>query len=160
MKTKIIILITGLILIIGIIVGYSVLSKKDNKEISLKSLNFSSGSGMFKDSIEKFNIECKNNKCNATIKPKNLSDKEEKKIEVDKKTKEKLERIITKYNIKEWDGYNKSDSRIMDGYSFNLNIQLEDSTKITAYGYMKYPKNYVEFRDEIEKIFNKLYEEN
>lgn len=156
MKLKVILIL----IVAALLTTCILLSKKDVKEVSLKSLNFSSGSGMFKDSIEKFNIECKNNKCSATIKPKNLSDKEEKKIEVDKKTKEKLESIITKYNIKEWDGYNKSDSRIMDGYSFNLNIQLEDSTKITAYGYMKYPKNYVEFRDEIEKIFNKLYEEN
>lgn len=156
MKLKVILIL----IVAALLTTCILLSKKDDKEVSLKSLSFSSGSGMFKDSIEKFNMECKNNKCNATIKPKNLSDKEEKKIEVDKKTKEKLESIITKYNIKEWDGYNKSDSRIMDGYSFNLNIQLEDSTKITAYGYMKYPKNYVEFRDEIEKIFNKLYEEN
>lgn len=156
MKLKVILIL----IVTALLTTCILLSKKDDKEVSLKSLSFSSGSGMFKDSIEKFNIECKNNKCSVTIKPKNLSDKEEKKIEVDKKTKEKLESIITKYNVKEWDGYNKSDSRIMDGYSFNLKIEFEDKTTITAYGYMKYPKNYVEFRDEIEKIFNKLYEEN
>lgn len=161
MKTKtIIIIITGLILVAGTIVGYSVLSKKESKENSLKSLYFTYGSGMNKATIERFNIECNNNKCTATIKPKYLSDEEEKKIEVGKEIKENIENIITKYNLKEWDGYNKSDSRIMDGYSFNLKIEFEDKTTITAYGYMKQPKNYIEAKEEIEEIFNKLYEEN
>ena len=55
---------------------------------------------------------------------------------------ERLSKVITDNGIDKWNGFNKSDSNAMDGYSFELKITYKNGEEITAYGYMKYPPNY------------------
>lgn len=49
---------------------------------------------------------------------------------------------LVEANVASWNGFDKSDKDILDGYSFCLEIQYDEGTKLRAHGYMKYPKNY------------------
>lgn len=62
--------------------------------------------------------------------------------EIDNVYLEQLSKIINNNKIYEWDGFDKRDNSILDGYSFELIINYKDGSVIEASGYMKYPKNY------------------
>jgi hypothetical protein len=66
-----------------------------------------------------------------------------------------IQEIIQKYHVKKWDGFNKSNDDILDGHSFSLLVGYYDY-EIKAYGYMKYPKNYMKFQEEIKAYFDTL----
>ena len=49
--------------------------------------------------------------------------------------------IIEDCDLASWDGFNKHDSNVLDGYSFDLLIEYQDHS-ITAHGYMVFPNGY------------------
>ncbi len=63
--------------------------------------------------------------------------------------------IIEKYEIAKWDGFDESDN-VTDGEGFTLKVTYDDGKSIEAHGYMKFPTNYKEARDEFDKLFEKL----
>ena len=65
---------------------------------------------------------------------------------------------MTKYNVNKWDGFNKSDKNVLDGNSFSFSYSNTDNKSIEAHGYMKWPNNYREFRDEIKALYEKEFE--
>ncbi|MDR2957859.1 MAG: hypothetical protein LBU61_06770 [Coriobacteriales bacterium] len=52
-----------------------------------------------------------------------------------------LTSIIKDNNIYAWDGFDRSDYNILDGYSFSLKVVYTESS-IIAGGYEKFPSNY------------------
>ncbi|MCL1907538.1 MAG: hypothetical protein FWG08_06480 [Propionibacteriaceae bacterium] len=68
-----------------------------------------------------------------------------------------IEQIMADHNIYSWDGFNKSDKAILDGYSFGLVAEFDNST-VVASGYMKYPKNYHEGHQALATYLNALAE--
>lgn len=76
--------------------------------------------------------------------------------DIDSAEIEKLSKIIDQYQLTSWNGFDKSDNSIMDGYSFSLNIYYSDGKKVKASGYMKYPKNYTKAHDALEVYFKDL----
>ena len=74
---------------------------------------------------------------------------------VDHSILDDIQEIIRKYNIKKWNGFNKSNDDVLDGHGFSLFVRYDDY-EIKAEGYMKYPKNYMDFQEEIKEYFDNI----
>ena len=62
--------------------------------------------------------------------------------EVDDTVLKDISKIVKDNKIYKWNGFDKKDSHILDGYGFTLKIKYSDGKEIKANGYMKYPNNY------------------
>ncbi len=74
---------------------------------------------------------------------------------VDKKYLGEIAKIINKYEVAKWDGFDESDD-VTDGEGFSLKVTFGDGKAIEAHGYMKFPLNYHQVRDEFDDLFEKL----
>ena len=61
---------------------------------------------------------------------------------IDTESVETLMRIVDEYDLEQWDGFSESESFVLDGEGFWLEIQLTDGTSILARGDNAFPKNY------------------
>ena len=160
MKKKVlfIILIILLVIVIGVIVMFGI--KKPKKIETIKYLNFGYSTGTMMNAYVSYNLEFKDNKYKASIKPNMISDEDKKITVMTKKDVEKIIEILDKYEVYKWDGFKKSNSNVLDGDSFNLAVRYNDDKSISASGYMMWPKNYREVQGELDSIFMKYYENN
>lgn len=76
-------------------------------------------------------------------------------VQVDKSVLVDLTKIVMDYKVWKWDGFRKQDDNVIDGYSFYLKVVFENDT-ISAYGYMKEPKNYEQVHEVLESYFEEL----
>ncbi len=106
-----------------------------------------------------YEINCDDNKCIMKYKPQRFSMEEAKEYEITKEDLLKIEEILTKYKVYKWDDFNKSDTRVLDGNSFHFYVTYGDNIRISASGYMMYPKNYREVKKELEDILLKYVQE-
>ena len=53
-------------------------------------------------------------------------------------------------------GFNKSDRYVLDGNSFSLSISMNNDEYVSASGYMKWPKNYKEVKEELITFFSTI----
>jgi hypothetical protein len=67
--------------------------------------------------------------------------------------RDSLTELYQKYNLQNWDGFNESDSQVMDGNSFKLEINLDDGTSVKAHGNNLYPQGYNDVKNEIRELF-------
>lgn len=164
---KIIIIAFGLIIVIaGIIATVILLNKKETepkelyqeiKEIS--SLDFSYDKGYAVNANISYRIRKEDDKYIATIKLYGVPEEEAKKVVISDEKINEIENILNKYKVIKWDGFKKSDSGVLDGDSFSFSLNYEDEKSIYAHGYMKWPENYREVRDELDKVFEGLIAE-
>ena len=151
-----------IILIIVIVISLIVVLKKRKIELTkdnIKYIHFSYSTGNMIYSNVQYKIEYKDYKYIATIKPNGISEEEAKKIEIDENTIEKVINVLNKYKIYHWNNFNKSDKHVLDGNSFSFSLTTKDNKTIDASGYMMWPSNYRNVRDELDEIFNELYKE-
>ncbi len=154
------ILIIGLIAIILIVILLVVINKVKNKNVYIGHVErfeffYTQGYAMNADVRYKFNHKVKDNWYKISVKEYGVSEEDAKLIEVDEEFRDKLEAIIDKYKVKSWDGFNKSDKNVLDGDSFSLSIHYP-SGSVSAHGYMSWPKNYRDFRNEIDELFGEI----
>lgn len=71
---------------------------------------------------------------------------------VDETFVRKLTDICNAHKISRWNGFHKSDKNVLDGSGFSLGVTYEGGGKISAGGYMRYPKGFSEFRDDINTL--------
>lgn len=119
-------------------------------------INFSYSYGSM-DYAYKYNIEKKDEKIILTAKGQNAVDLNINK-EINQSDLEQLAKIINDNGIYEWNGFNKRDKDIMDGYGFTLEIIYQDGKTLKAEGYMKYPKDYKKHHNTLVKYLKSLYE--
>ena len=156
MKEKIGLLI--IIVIMATVLTFMIIFRKKVEIKNIKYMHFSYSVGYAMYSNVNYDLEYKNSKYIAKIKPDGIADDDAKEVEVDEKTVGKIEEILKKYNVNSWNGFNKSDKYVLDGDSFSFSLSLKDETYISASGYMKWPKNYREVRSELDDIFMNLYD--
>lgn len=161
MRQKIIIIIS-IVLVLFLIIGIIMLIKQRNYvEIGkIKSFKYSYTNGYYMYANKIYELEYKNNKYYASLKPEGISEENKITVEVDENISKKIEEILNKYDVGTWNEFNKSDSRVLDGNSFNLDIKFINDDKIYASGYMMWPKNYFEFRNEIINLYDEIFEKN
>lgn len=159
MKKKVLfILIILIVVLIGVIIMFKI--NKTKKIESIKYLNFGYSTGTMMNAYVSYNLEFKDNKYKASIKPNLVSDEDKKITVMTKKNVEKIIDILNKYEVYKWDGFKKSDPNVLDGDSFNLAVRYNDDKSISASGYMMWPKNYREVQGKLDSIFMKYYENN
>lgn len=72
--------------------------------------------------------------------------------EVDPSVLSELSTVMTDRHVERWDGFSKSDDRVLDGYGFSLAVKYDDERTLIADGYEKYPKDYWEVHDALVRI--------
>ena len=122
----------------------------------IKSFSFGYSVSMMMNGNVAYDYKC-GERCLISIKPNEVNGDDPEIVEVDESFGEKIEEILKKYEVNKWDGFNKTDSRVLDGNSFHLSVSMEDNQSISASGYMMYPKDYGKFSGEIESLFEQYY---
>ena len=143
-----------LILILGIIIIIVLQSKKEVKISNMKELSLFYTVGYYANADIRYELKC-SDKCIVTFKDQGKEAKEAIKYEIPKEKVKELEEVFEKYQVSSWDGFNKSDNGVLDGNSFGFYLVMEDGTKISANGYMRYPKNYGKVKEKIEELLKK-----
>ena len=153
---KYLIVIFGSIILIGVVILCSVNFMAVGDIKGLRNFHYSTVDGMAIEDGVIYNIDYENGKYIAKIKNNGENSDDAKKVEISKYKVKKLESILNKYRVGSWNGFRGNNKDVLDGSSFDLYIKLEDNTKIDASGYMKWPKNYREVREEVESFFKGL----
>ena len=104
-----------------------------------------------------YDIDYKDGKYIAKIKPDGKADEAAMEVELDEKKMKKLVEALNKYDISSWNGFQKSDKNVLDGNSFSMFISTKDNKDIEATGYMLWPKNYAEVKGVFDSMIGSLY---
>ena len=131
--------------------------KKDIYIKDIKYLHYTGTTGTAINAGYDYTIELINKKYIATIRLNGKSNDEIKKVEIKKDVINNIENILNKYNVYKWNNFHKYDKNVLDGNSFSFNVNYQDNKSISASGYMKWPDNYGDVRNELESIFVSLY---
>ena len=160
-KAKYILIIILVILLIISIISIILINKNksiNNKSIpDIKSFSFSYTTGYSINARVRYEIEYKSNEYIVTILPNEIPDEDKLEIKLEKKEIKNIIKILNKYNVSNWNGFDKVDKNVLDGDSFHIYIETLDNDKVSASGYMKWPKNYNNVRDELDNIFMNIY---
>ena len=155
-------IIIGVIVILLIVVAV-LLTRKDEDhkpvEVSkIKSFEFGYTVGYAMWSDVRYRMDCELDGCNVIIKLNGVTEEEQVEGVVGKEQSARIEELLAKYNIGNWNGFNKSDKYVLDGDSFSLSINYENNENISASGYMSWPDNYREVKDYLDSILGSLYQ--
>ena len=136
------------------------IKRKSNNIKDIKKLSFSYSTGNYIYGSVSYDISFENGKYILTIKLDNVAPEDAVELEINNTIIENVLAILNKYQVKEWNGFNKSDQNVLDGNSFNMTITEKDETHISAHGYMKWPENYREVKQELDELFKNILDEN
>lgn len=81
-----------------------------------------------------------------------------KEIKIDSKLLDDLKDLYLKYDVYKWDGFNKYPKNVLDGKSFTIKFKFEDGKSCYASGANAFPKNYKEFKDDMDELFKPILE--
>ena len=157
MKKGIIIVIILVLLLVLVAGGVAFMNRKKVIQYhSLKYLSFGySTSTMYLGAVS-YHIELKDEKYIATIQLEGVEEEDAKKVTLTDSDIEKVMNIINTYQVSTWDGFQKSDPYVLDGNSFSFYMTTQEGESVSASGYMMWPKNYHEVRDEFDSFFQSL----
>lgn len=158
MKSFLLVIPLTLILMASVMLPRSIITKPtESKEISdINYFYFTYTKGYAMNSYVTYQINKTNNKYIAKIKPYGKSEDEKIEKEISKEDVTKLEKILNKYNVSSWNGFNKTDKNVLDGDSFSCTIYAENDVKVSASGYMMWPENYRNVVSELDVFFEQF----
>ena len=148
-----------LIVIIVILGGIFMAFYRNNKKVDIsdiKDFRFFYTMGYAVNSDVVYELNC-DEECVAIYKAYGKSSEEAVSVSIDEEFIKEVINIFNKYSIINWDGFHKSNKNVLDGDSFSLNIHFLDGSSISASGYMSYPKNYGDFKKEIDDLFKRVF---
>lgn len=71
--------------------------------------------------------------------------------------------LCERYQIQKWDGFDRINREVLDGYGFSLNAKYENNKYISAHGTNSFPAGYHGFSEELENLIKpekeRLFEE-
>ena len=156
MKMKYVVIIILVLLTISLVILLLCNKKKEEEKIeSISSLSFFYTNGYAINSDIRYELDCKD-KCIAIIKPYGESEEDSIEVEVNKDILNKIIDVLNKYNVLKWNGFSGSDKYVLDGDSFSIHFTYNDEKRVSASGYMMWPDNYREVKDELDSIFKEL----
>ena len=153
---KYVFVVVGSLILIGVVILSLTFLSPKKEIVDIKYFSFGTVDGMAIYDGVHYSIDYKDNKYMATIQKNGVSEEDAKVVEISKSEVKKLEDILNKYEVGKWDGFHKIDKNVLDGHSFSLSLRTFDDNSISASGYMRWPKNYREVRDSLNKFFEKL----
>lgn len=138
-------------------------NKKDgNKPSKIKDINslyFTYSVGYAANAYYRYELEC-SDKCMIKIKPNGIPEEETKEYEVSDKLMNELVDMLNENEVYKWDGFDKTAKDVLDGDSFSFKIKMKDETTIHASGYMMWPTNYRNVKEEFKNIFSNLIKDD
>lgn len=72
---------------------------------------------------------------------------------------DRLSEIVAKHGLDRWNGFEKSNSMVLDGSSFNLSYEYEDGFIVSARGNNSFPKGFGEAEADLLALFEGLLEQ-
>ena len=152
-------IVVAIILIIVVIIVLSLQKVKHNNKnsniSSIENLRFSYTSGYMANSDTSYEIDCKDS-CALIYKAHGVPSEEAKKYKIDTDIVMKIEDLLNKYNVSNWNGFHGNNKDVLDGDSFGFYVTMKNGDKIDSSGYMSWPKNYGEVKTGLESIFKKV----
>ena len=153
--TKKMIKIGGVILLMGFLFGC-----KEKFTISdITYLEFRYSVGNWCDARVSYQLQLEDQVYTVSIKQKGISEENADVFVVEKEFVKEIENVLNEYHVEKWNGFNKSDLNVLDGNVFDLYLKNSNNENLSAQGYMKWPKNYNEVKNELDQIFMGLYRE-
>lgn len=154
---KILLLIIPIIVILIIILSQPGKEKKEEikKITDIRSFEYYYTMGYSINSDVRYIVDC-GTICTARIKPYGISDDDIKTINVDESFMKSLINIMNKNEVVKWDGFDRVAKDVLDGDSFSFKLNTKDDIKVNASGYMLWPDNYRNVKEEIDNLFNTL----
>lgn len=152
---KIIVVVLLLLVIVFINVLLFHNSKRNQKVLSIKSLNFYYSQWSMANSGVRYELNCKGD-CTLLYKAHGVPFDNPIEYKVDKSTVLELEKLLNKYEVFKWNGFNKTDNNVLDGDSFSFSVVMGNDDIISASGYMKWPIHYWEVKKGLDTIFAKV----
>ena len=157
MKYKYIVFVAILLLVL-ILMAIRLFNHSVDVVVSdIKHMRFHYTKGYAMNADVSYEIECSDGECILTYKPYGIDENDAKKKKLDSETVKKIENILTKYEVARWDGFDKSAKDVLDGDSFSFSLTMKDDSSISASGYMKWPENYGNVRNELDSLFESLF---
>ena len=156
MKYMITIIVIVLILGVGLTLNNF---QKAKTIVNIVNFNFSYTTGNESNSSVLYEIRCSDT-CMVGVKLDGVPTDKTIKAEISKNKVKEIEDILNKYEVSKWNNFHKSDTNVLDGNSFSLNIHTDKNYSVNASGYMKWPKNYSNVKEELDKFFNDLLFKN
>lgn len=123
-------------------------------DITLFKFRYSTGNMMYAD--VQYKLRSEDGEYKAYRKQNLVPDDKADIFTVDSAFVLKLTELLKRCSLEKWDGFNKSDKRVLDGYSFGIYIRNAKGQLIRASGYMKWPKNYKEVKQALTELFDSL----
>lgn len=134
-------------------------SKMDPVEVSnVEIFSFGEGGGMEVWGNTSYQADLVDGQAEIRIKPYGIPDDEALEVKMDASFMDEITEICKKYDIGKWNGFDKSDTGVMDGSSFHLLAMMDNGKEISASGYEVYPDNYSDFSGAIASLFGEVYE--
>ena len=150
MKTKILAILISSIILISLAVFLLLPNKKETTKVeNIKEMTFNMINGQSIEDVISYSIVC-NNECNFKY---SKGEKVVKKEILNEEKLTKLEDILNKYNVSNWNGFEKDNNDVLDGKSFGFSVYMENGHNIIASGYASFPDNYYDVVNEIEILF-------
>ena len=72
----------------------------------------------------------------------------------------KLTEIMDAHTLRQWDGFSASDSMVLDGSGFSLEVDFADGSAVYAYGSNSFPDGFNEAKQAIDELFSEYLEKN
>lgn len=79
-------------------------------------------------------------------------------LECDAGIIEQIESLYKKLRIAEWNGFDKYNTRVLDGDGFSVSILFNDGKELYAHGSNVYPAGYSDFKNQLDDIIDPLTE--
>ena len=152
-----------LLVIVAVTLIVFVFMKKKKVEVNslnIKFMHFSYSTSTMMNGNVIYEINYKDDKYIASIKPNNKSEEEKLEIELSKDNLEKIVNVLDEYDVASWNKFSKRDQNVLDGNGFSFSLRTQDGKEIVASGYMKWPTNYGKVQGELDHIFTEIYEAN
>lgn len=124
-------------------------------EITQLSFHYTKGYAMYAD-VE-YTLQSENNIYTVTIKQDGVASEDADTFVVDEAFVQEITQLLATYNVEKWYNFKKSNKHVLDGDSFSLYIKNENKESLSASGYEKWPKKYLEVKEGLDKLFMSLY---
>ena len=157
MRKSVWLVLAIVILILVVILICVLIRRSKGVEIGeIKRMYFSYTTGNMAHSGVVYELDCEDGGCTASVKPDGVPEEESLRFSVDAGFVRRLEVLLRENEVGRWDGFRKSDKRVLDGKHFEMSLTMADGTVLHASGYRNWPKNYSAVRDGIKALFGEL----
>ena len=123
----------------------------------IRSFRFSYQTGNYMNGSVSYELKLEEDgSYTARIKPNTVAEEDAETFAVGKEFTDELAAFLREKKVQRWNGFQKSDKRVLDGKGFSFSLWTTEDKNISASGYMRWPRDYGEVKAGIEAIFAKL----